>query len=518
MPNWLNTLVSGLAGAGAAGTEYLTQKRQREDDLARQKKDEEFRQLQMDLSRAQFDALQNDRERGYAKEAWEMESPDTDLTANPNLAKYRQYGFGLKETPALPAPRVSNSMTLPSMPSSTPVFDLGGAPSTPMTGGKYDPNADETPDMASPGGLPGPLPMGGPITVDTPTYGLGTPGKVTRAETRQEALERVDRENELKMLTEQLPGIAPQFRPLILASINALKTGGKPQITDSILMQMIAASQPKPPAASTQPDFEFANAFEIANRKAYDPLTATPAERRKAADELARQKLAGQRPPQGSGGGTPSNAEALANVVMENPGFFDTLTPTERAKIAPILQARGFKDFGRPMDSVSMRRVAETAVARTGLQELRAMLAENEQYLGPISGLQQYNPWSGAKTVRAKVDLVRQRVGKALEGGVLRKEDEQKYKNILATLWDVPELAINKVDMLLVDIDNEIKAFADAQRAGGRRTSTGDSTVPGSQPEAQFGPTIETEIAKGVAEGYSRDEVIAYLKKIGRIK
>jgi hypothetical protein len=45
--------------------------------------------------------------------------------------------------------------------------------------------------------------------------------------------------------------------------------------------------------------------------------------------------------------------------------------------------------------------------------------------------MQTVNPWSGSRKVQAEIDRVRQLVGKALEGGVLRKEDEEKYKKIL---------------------------------------------------------------------------------------
>ena len=47
-------------------------------------------------------------------------------------------------------------------------------------------------------------------------------------------------------------------------------------------------------------------------------------------------------------------------------------------------------------------------------------------------------------SLQADVDRARQTVGKALGGGVLRKEDEDKYKKILATLNDTPETAVYK--------------------------------------------------------------------------
>ena len=43
---------------------------------------------------------------------------------------------------------------------------------------------------------------------------------------------------------------------------------------------------------------------------------------------------------------------------------------------------------------------------------------------------------------------IKQVIGKALEGGVLRKEDEEKYNEILPTITDTAEVAIRKMQML----------------------------------------------------------------------
>lgn len=52
---------------------------------------------------------------------------------------------------------------------------------------------------------------------------------------------------------------------------------------------------------------------------------------------------------------------------------------------------------------------------------------------------------SDAKARQAVINRVKQVIGKALEGGVLRKEDEQKYKDILPTIGDAPDVAKAKV-------------------------------------------------------------------------
>jgi len=70
--------------------------------------------------------------------------------------------------------------------------------------------------------------------------------------------------------------------------------------------------------------------------------------------------------------------------------------------------------------------------------------------------------------VQADIDRVKQTVGKALEGGVLRKEDEDKYKKILATITDTPETALYKIDAIISSINQDIANYKSLQQASGR--------------------------------------------------
>lgn len=47
-----------------------------------------------------------------------------------------------------------------------------------------------------------------------------------------------------------------------------------------------------------------------------------------------------------------------------------------------------------------------------------------------------FNPYSDTRQMQALVDQAKQIIGKGLEGGVLRKEDEEKYAKILPTMND----------------------------------------------------------------------------------
>ena len=181
-----------------------------------------------------------------------------------------------------------------------------------------------------------------------------------------------------------------------------------------------------------------------------------------------------------------SDDDALVQAVLKDPLAFDNLTPTAKTRIIPALQRNGFDQFGKPLNAGSIDKMAESSAAVASLQDLRKTLQENEQFIGPIAGFAAINPYSDARKAQAKIDLVKQRVGKALEGGVLRKEDEEKYKKILATLNDTPETAIAKVDGLIATLERDAKIYQDQQRAAGRRMPTQAKPADGAKPKIKI--------------------------------
>lgn len=188
------------------------------------------------------------------------------------------------------------------------------------------------------------------------------------------------------------------------------------------------------------------------------------------------------------GGGetkTDPKREAFIEKILTNPSIYDTMTPSEKTALAPDLAARGF-EFGRPLSETAIGKMAESRSAVQSLRDLRDVLNRNEQYVGPIAGFAALNPYSEARRAQADIDRVKQRVGKALEGGVLRKEDEEKYKKILATLNDTPATAIYKVDQIIQNMENDLKAFEDEQKRAGRRVVAPASTSPAKSPAAVY--------------------------------
>jgi len=170
--------------------------------------------------------------------------------------------------------------------------------------------------------------------------------------------------------------------------------------------------------------------------------------------------------------------ERLVKTIMNNPALWNNLTKKTQERISPLLEDQGFTEFGKAPNESAMGKAAESRSAIESLKDLRQTLKENEQYIGPLAGWQKLNPYSEARNAQAKIDLVKQRVGKALEGGVLRKEDEEKYKIILAKLTDTPELAIAKVDNLITTLERDMELFNEEQRRGGRNFPSSSKSAP----------------------------------------
>jgi len=105
--------------------------------------------------------------------------------------------------------------------------------------------------------------------------------------------------------------------------------------------------------------------------------------------------------------------------------------------------------------------LGETLLGIELLGDLAESISKNKDVMGAYAGAwyeaqeSKLLAWSRtdnyrrARILKAEIDQVRQRVGKALEGGVLRKEDELKYKVMLATLPDDPEVAIAKISLMM---------------------------------------------------------------------
>ncbi len=159
------------------------------------------------------------------------------------------------------------------------------------------------------------------------------------------------------------------------------------------------------------------------------------------------------------------------------------------------------REQGRPVTSGDAGRLADFDTSLNDLATLRGTIPAGTT--GPMAEAGAALPnfvtaWTGiganAKEKQAVIDRVKQVIGKALEGGVLRKEDEYKYTKILPTIGDVDSVVKSKLDGLEKAItqrrSTELENLADA----GYDTSRFQARIGGqSQPQKE---TVDLTIPK----------------------
>ncbi len=168
---------------------------------------------------------------------------------------------------------------------------------------------------------------------------------------------------------------------------------------------------------------------------------------------------------------TSGQVSPITQSIISNPSLFDDLTPTLKGNVISELQGAGYDTANlgvKALSDTAIKEINQTNFALTSLEDLRVQIQNNLEFIGPLKGWAKLNPWSKARQIQSTIDRVRQTVGKALEGGVLRKEDEEKYKKILATITDTPETATFKIDNLITAIQGNITDYKGLQQAAGR--------------------------------------------------
>jgi hypothetical protein len=174
----------------------------------------------------------------------------------------------------------------------------------------------------------------------------------------------------------------------------------------------------------------------------------------------------------GSGSGEPSDTVKYYGKLLHE-GKITLSNVPQGIRNAVVRYSQG--DINSKLSDTALDTIRQSEGAVANLGALRSTIEKNLQYVGPIAGFQKLNPYSKARQVQAEVDRVKQQVGKALEGGVLRKEDEDKYKKILATLNDTPETALSKIDGLITAINRDIDNFKSIQSENGRYVPSSDA-------------------------------------------
>lgn len=143
--------------------------------------------------------------------------------------------------------------------------------------------------------------------------------------------------------------------------------------------------------------------------------------------------------------------------------------------------------------------------------DLQKTITNYAKLMGPAEGKKAMWPWNeGHKTLQGEFDLVRQKIGKMIEGGVLRAEDEKKYVKILPTITDTPQVAIEKARkmeaMLKVDLGRYMENYG---RAGYDVSGFADQTA---QYQREAAGALSQNAPSPAGGGDSDSQAVAWAK------
>lgn len=117
------------------------------------------------------------------------------------------------------------------------------------------------------------------------------------------------------------------------------------------------------------------------------------------------------------------------------------------------------------------------------LAGIRNTIESNASEFGPIAGrMGGMNPYNRSATaIQSQMKTAAQMVGKFMEDGVLRKEDEEKYEKMLPSLNDTPESAADKLAIVENMLSEKQRSNVEALKMSGYDTKgvQKNLTVPG---------------------------------------
>jgi len=148
----------------------------------------------------------------------------------------------------------------------------------------------------------------------------------------------------------------------------------------------------------------------------------------------------------------------------------------------------------------TLKELAATSASVKQLDDMMQGASKLGLWFNPADKVRALNPWDvDAQSFQQHVAATKQVIGKGLEGGVLRKEDEVKYEKIIPNLGDRKDVLVNKANQLRDMLVQKYKSNVQFLQAGERNVS-GLPTIP--DKTITFGESPErNELIKKAKEG-----------------
>lgn len=197
--------------------------------------------------------------------------------------------------------------------------------------------------------------------------------------------------------------------------------------------------------------------------------------------------------------------------------YYKSRPETDLLKAQAASLASSLKEQGERLPAKTAVDLGDIQSGIQSIDKIGTTIKGKADQMGPIIGrLKALNPWDADfNEIRGQTDLVRQIVGKAFEGGVLRKEDEEKYKKILAEVENDPKSAALKLENVKAELQNKYNNQLGSLGNAGYNTGKFSKENISSSPST---PSIPAGAAGTATFGGIPYYVDSNNKPLGRVK
>jgi hypothetical protein len=155
---------------------------------------------------------------------------------------------------------------------------------------------------------------------------------------------------------------------------------------------------------------------------------------------------------------------------------------------------------GKIIGAPTVVNVNEGAASARKLPDIDVLIESNKDIFGPIGGTaRSINPYdTRAQSIDAEMRAASQQFGRYMEGGVLRKEDEDKYRRMFPKIGDTYSVAKNKLSTVNRMLSLKFNSDIDALKQSGYDVSgfqklevpesLAEKLTPGATAQFQGGP------------------------------
>jgi len=147
------------------------------------------------------------------------------------------------------------------------------------------------------------------------------------------------------------------------------------------------------------------------------------------------------------------------------------------------------------------------------LNDVRVALDASKDIMGPFEGRRRsMNPWDErSQTLESQVRATSQAFGRYMEGGVLRKEDEAKYRRMFPNASDTPEVARNKLAIVERMLKQKQRSDMEAFRAQGYNLKGLDRGFEVPAMPGVIGGGMAPQVTEDALDNMSIEELEAFL-------